>query len=64
MSVWGGQSVPAQLGQAERTCAVGAVFEANAVTGLLKTHEIGTEDGSGIPRVPACVLVPRGPAED
>ena len=28
------------------------------------THEIGDGDGSGIPGVPACVLVPRDSADD
>ena len=52
------------LGWAGRTCAGGAVFETNAETGLFHTREIGNEDGSGIPGVPVCVLVPGGSADD
>ena len=52
------------LGWAGRTCAGGAVFETNAETGLFHTREIGNKDGSGIPGVPVCVLVPGGSADD
>ena len=40
------------------------MFKTNAETGLFQTHEIGNEDGSGIPGVPECVLVPWGSADD
>ena len=41
-----------------RAYLLGAVLETNAETGLLQIREIGNEDGSGIPGVPACVLLP------
>ena len=52
------------VGLAGRTCAGGAVFETHAEAGLLRTREIGNEDGSGIPGVPACLVVPWGSADD
>ena len=46
------------------TCAGGAVLETNAETGLLQILEIGNKDGSCIPGVPECVLVPQDSADD
>ena len=40
------------------------MFEWNAETGLLQTCEIGNEDGSGIPEVHECLLVPRVSADN
>ena len=50
-------------GASRVTCAEGALLEMCAELCLVYTREIGDGDGSGIPGVPACVLVPRGSAD-